>query len=152
MNRTKIQRLTALLLCLIFVVSSFSVNVFAADSTDGSADTSQSGGESVDNSALTFDTEEMLELLDAISYREYIKEHASVKKADGAIVIDAIKDVNAEKSDIDVATSVDTFEGVKAGTIFCALVNGWIIGRLDALYTRRFEFRDRFNLRAFFEQ
>ncbi|MBR2335599.1 MAG: extracellular solute-binding protein [Clostridia bacterium] len=114
MNRTKIQRLTALLLCLIFVVSSFSVNVFAADSTGGSADTSQSGGESVDNSALTFDTEEMLELLDAISYREYIKEHASVKKADGAIVIDAIKDVNAEKSDIDVATSVDTFEGVKA--------------------------------------
>ena len=90
------------------------MNVFATDSTDGSADTSQSGGESVDNSALTFDTEEMLELLDAISYREYIKEHSGVKKADGTIVIDAIKDVNAEKTDIDVVASVDTFDGVKA--------------------------------------
>lgn len=43
------------------------------------------------------------------------------------------------------------FEGVKAGTIVCALVNGYLIGRLDALYGRCFEFRDGLALRKFFE-
>ena len=114
MNRTKIQRLTALLLCLIFVASSFSVNVFAADGTDSSANAGQSNSASTGDSAITFDTEEMLELLNAISYREYIQEYASVKKAENVIVIDAIKDVNVDKTDIDVTTSVDTFDGVTA--------------------------------------
>ena len=114
MNRTKIQRLTALLLCLIFVASSFSVNVFAADSTGSSTNASQSNSASAANTGIGFDTEEMLELLNAISYREYIQEYADVKRADGVIVVDAIENVNVEKTDIDVASNIDTFDGVKA--------------------------------------
>ena len=44
------------------------------------------------------------------------------------------------------------FEGVKLGTIFCALVNGSIIGLCSRLMEGRWEFRDRFALRRFFEQ
>ena len=114
MNRTKIQRLTALLLCLIFVASSFSVNVFAADSTGDSANAGQSNSESTDNSTITFDTEEMLDLLNAISYREYIQEYADIKKAESVIVIDAVKDVNVEKTDIDVTANTGIYDGVTA--------------------------------------
>ena len=114
MNRTKIQRLTALLLCLIFVVSSFSVNVFAADGTDSSANAPQSNSTSTDSSSIGFDTEEMLELLNAVSYREYMQEYAGVKKAEGTIVIDAIKDVDVDKTDIDVTSNVETLDGVTA--------------------------------------
>ena len=34
------------------------------------------------------------------------------------------------------------FEGVKLGTVLCALVNGWLIGRINRLLERRFEFWD----------
>ena len=34
------------------------------------------------------------------------------------------------------------FEGVKLGTVLCALVNGWLIGRINRLLEHRFEFRD----------
>lgn len=34
------------------------------------------------------------------------------------------------------------FEGVKLGTVFCALVNGWIIGRIAGWLERKFEFVD----------
>lgn len=43
------------------------------------------------------------------------------------------------------------FEGVKWGTVVCALINGWIIGRFSALYEKRFSFYDRFGWRRFFE-
>ena len=43
------------------------------------------------------------------------------------------------------------FEGVKAGTIVCALVNGWMIGRISDALDRRFEFRDRLPMRKYFE-
>jgi len=43
------------------------------------------------------------------------------------------------------------FEGVKAGTIICALVNGWIIGRFGALLEKRFDFYDRWKMRRFFD-
>ncbi|MCI1722047.1 MAG: DUF6198 family protein [Lachnospiraceae bacterium] len=36
------------------------------------------------------------------------------------------------------------FEGIKFGTILCALVNGWMIGRWTRLLEAKFEFRDRF--------
>ncbi len=42
------------------------------------------------------------------------------------------------------------FEGVKAGTVVCALVNGWLIGRFTALYEKRFDFRDRLPWRKYF--
>ena len=43
------------------------------------------------------------------------------------------------------------FEGVQWGTIVCALVNGWLIGRATALLRKRFDFRDAKNWRKHFE-
>ena len=43
------------------------------------------------------------------------------------------------------------FEGVKAGTIVCALINGWLIGKIDGLLKARFDFKDGLQLRRFFE-
>ena len=34
------------------------------------------------------------------------------------------------------------FEGVKFGTVFCALVNGWLIGIISKVIENRFEFKD----------
>ncbi len=43
------------------------------------------------------------------------------------------------------------FVGVGWGTVLCALLNGWIIGRFSALYDRHLAFYDRFPWRGFFE-
>lgn len=42
------------------------------------------------------------------------------------------------------------FEGVKWGTILCALINGWIIGRFSAFYETHWTFYDRFPWRKHF--
>lgn len=42
------------------------------------------------------------------------------------------------------------FEGVKWGTIFCALINGWIISRFSKLYESRWQFEDKLPWREFF--
>ena len=42
------------------------------------------------------------------------------------------------------------FEGVKWGTVLCALVNGWIIGRFSAFYEKHWTFYDALPLRKFF--
>ena len=44
------------------------------------------------------------------------------------------------------------FEGVKWGTILCAAVNGFIIGRCSRLLEKIWDFRDGLPLRAFFER
>ena len=44
------------------------------------------------------------------------------------------------------------FEGVKAGTIFCALVNGSLIGWIDRRLSTSLEFRDGLKLRSLFEK
>lgn len=43
------------------------------------------------------------------------------------------------------------FEGVKAGTVFCALINGFLIGRCAAWLGKRWEFADRFRMRRIFK-
>lgn len=43
------------------------------------------------------------------------------------------------------------FEGVKLGTLFCALVNGRIIGLISRVLEQHFTFRDGLKLRRFFE-
>ena len=40
------------------------------------------------------------------------------------------------------------FVGVKWGTILCALLNGWLIGRISHYLDAKFEFRDAFPLRG----
>ena len=42
------------------------------------------------------------------------------------------------------------FEGVKLGTIFCALINGWLIGLCSAFFERHFAFEDGLNLKKYF--
>ena len=39
------------------------------------------------------------------------------------------------------------FEGVKAGTVFCALVNGWQIGQCAKFMEKRFDFRDGLSIK-----
>ena len=39
------------------------------------------------------------------------------------------------------------FEGVKLGTVLCALVNGWMIGQCSKLFGKHFEFTDAFGFR-----
>ena len=43
------------------------------------------------------------------------------------------------------------FEGVKLGTVFCALVNGSMIGAVSRFLEKCFEFKDCFKLRKYFE-
>ena len=42
------------------------------------------------------------------------------------------------------------FEGVKWGTILCALINGHIIGRISAFYEKHWTFYDQFPWRKYF--
>lgn len=42
------------------------------------------------------------------------------------------------------------FEGVKLGTVICAFVNGWTIGRISSFLEAKFEFKDRLPLRKYF--
>lgn len=44
------------------------------------------------------------------------------------------------------------FEGVKLGTILCALVNGWLIGQCTRILEAHFTFADRLPLRRLFEK
>lgn len=44
------------------------------------------------------------------------------------------------------------FEGVKWGTVVCALLNGWLIGCWSRLFDGKFEFADRLNWRKYFEK
>ncbi len=110
MKKTKFQRLTALLLSLVFALSCFSVTALAADGAAGQTDGETNGAS--DSSDSIYSTDDMLELLGAINYGEYIVENAGVKVADKAIVIDAVEDILPEKSDCKYV--IDEFEGVEA--------------------------------------
>ena len=44
------------------------------------------------------------------------------------------------------------FEGVKLGTVFCALVNGWIIGLCSKFFNKHWHFEDKLPLRPLFER
>ena len=43
------------------------------------------------------------------------------------------------------------FKGVGVGTIFCALINGFLIGRFSKLLEKYFNFKNKFNLQKYFE-
>jgi uncharacterized membrane protein YczE len=43
------------------------------------------------------------------------------------------------------------FEGIKLGTVVCALVNGWLIGWIGRRMDKRFEYADALPLRRLFE-
>ena len=43
------------------------------------------------------------------------------------------------------------FVGVGVGTVICAFLNGFMIGRFSALFEKHFDFKDRLPLRRYFE-
>mgnify|MGYP003440394330 CR=1 FL=1 len=45
-----------------------------------------------------------------------------------------------------------TFEGVKLGTVFCALINGFMIGKISGFLDTHFDFRDAFKFRDMFSK
>ncbi len=92
MKKTKIQRLLALILCLAVVISSFTIVAFGANDNS-----SLSSGGGVDDSI--YDSDDVFESLGMISYDEYLADNVDVPEASGAIVIDAIEQLDKEKSD-----------------------------------------------------
>ena len=111
MKKTRFQRLTALLLSLIFALGCFSVSALAADGA--AADSAEEEAAAGKGSALDiYDTSDMIELLGAISYGDYVLEYAGVPAAQDTIVIDAIDNLYAEKST--AAYRVATHGGVEA--------------------------------------
>lgn len=42
------------------------------------------------------------------------------------------------------------FKGVGIGTVLCAFINGFLIGRFSAVLEKKFEFRNRFNAEKYF--
>lgn len=44
------------------------------------------------------------------------------------------------------------FEGVKLGTVICAIVNGWLIGQINNGLESLFSFKDAFPMRSLFDQ
>ena len=87
MRMTKFQRLTALLLCLMFVIGCFSLPAFANEEKSGSNQSS--------STANTSKIQEIREMLNAISYDEYLKDTSQYSAAlpENTVVIDAIKDI-----------------------------------------------------------
>ena len=88
MKRTRFQRIVTLMLCLAFVLSGFSVTAYATDSSAAKT------GESSDS---IYDSSEVLESLNTISYAQYLKD-AMAQEASGSIVVDAIGDLYADKT------------------------------------------------------
>lgn len=98
MKKTKFRRLTALLLCLIFVVGAFSVNAAATDGEAGA------NGEATNGSGTTgpdYSIDDMIELLGTLSYDEYVltSDFLKTDAAKQTVRIDAVNDLIAEKSD-----------------------------------------------------
>ena len=80
MKKTKFQRITAFALALVFLLTCGAVSVGAESS----------GGSSVSNTT----TDDIQELLNAISYSDYITNQSSVKRADSDVEIDAVADID----------------------------------------------------------
>ena len=43
------------------------------------------------------------------------------------------------------------FEGVKLGTVICALINGFLIGRFSSFLEKHFDFKNKFKIQKYFE-
>ena len=123
MKKTNFQRLTALLLCLMFVLGCFTLPLAAAkaDSSEGSGTSSSVTGQTL---------ADIRELLNAISYEEYSALYVGVPGGKETIVIDAAnKDViNSDKtneSDYEIIGDDETKEemakyGLKEGEMCIA--------------------------------
>lgn len=43
------------------------------------------------------------------------------------------------------------FEGVKLGTIICAVINGFLIGSFSKFLKKHFDFQNRFRIQKYFQ-
>ena len=99
MKKTKFTRLTAFALFLVFVLSGFSVNAMATDGVvAGTTGAIGSNNSSVIDDSI-YDTKDLLEMLNAISYTEYLGDNIGVAAAKDKIVVDAVNSIVPEKSD-----------------------------------------------------
>ena len=123
MNKKKFQRVVSLALALLCVFSSASLLASAEDVLlIAPAPTSGMNSSSITDATI----DDVREILNSMSYDEYFKKYSRVSADEGnidgriwtvdrateAIVIDAVKAVNAERSD--AAYAVGTFGGVEA--------------------------------------
>ncbi len=109
MKKTNFQRLTALLLCLIFVLGCFTLPL-SAMGADSSEEPDKGGSGAGQTLA------DLRELLNAISYKEYSVLHHHVDDAKETIVIDAAKDIDDEKSTNYETTVIDGEECISTGS------------------------------------
>ncbi len=103
MKRTRFQRLLALMLCLTFIAGGSAVTAYAADG--------ESGGSAGSSSGSIYDSSEVLEMLNTISYGEYLKD-ANAEEAKSIVRIDAVNDLYLDGTT--AKTSVKTFDGKEA--------------------------------------
>ena len=96
MNKKKFQRLTALALCLIVVLGAFSISPMAADGASADA---QGNNKNNGSSNSIYDTSGLLELLDLVSYEEYLKANEGANSDVERIDVDVIKDL-FDKDDV----------------------------------------------------
>ncbi len=88
MKKTRLTRLTAVFLSLLMLGSAFSVTTTANEAETAS-------------STVSYDIDDVRDLLSAEVYADYAARNADVKRAKKAIVINAV-DYNKEKTDVDV--------------------------------------------------
>ncbi len=107
MERTKLSRLCALFLALLFLIPGGAISVAAAGA-DGNKSSS-------DSASVTDKTiEDVREQLNAISYEEYSQKYASVGRAEKEIVISG---VDYDKASTNADVKKETFDGIEALTI-----------------------------------
>ena len=116
MKKVSFQRLTALLLCLIFAVSCFSVNSLAAGgaAATGNGENVSSGQSNADD---IYNMDDVLELIDAISYGDYIldtahidaaKEEIRINTADPDRIVDEMTDADYVIGEYGGITAIET--------------------------------------------
>ena len=128
MKTTKFQRITALMLALVFLLCGGAFSV------------------SADDSVTNITTSDIKELLNAISYNEYVSANKDVPRAEEAIVIDATKNLTYTSSNgvvlevkevTDVATAdkntahIGEYDGKKALFTASSGVATWTIDGID---------------------
>ena len=125
MKNTIFQRSIALFLCLIFAVSCFSVNSLAA----GGVATQANGDADAAKKAIedAYDTSNMREILESISYKEYVSANKGTDLAKVQVVIPAT-DVYAEKTEDVWRLPTDADLAVKANAALadekCIITSG----------------------------
>ncbi len=101
MERTKLTRLCALFLALLFLIPGGVISIAASGEESSNSD-----------SSVTDKTiEDVREQLGAISYEEYSSKFTNVKRAEKAI---EIKGVDYDKDATNAGVKVDTYDGVEA--------------------------------------